>query len=72
MQFTLCQHIKTNGLRCKSPSLDRTTYCYFHNRLHQRHAAFRPQGEAARYVIAGQHVQLLPSKTASPSRPPSP
>ena len=59
MQFALCQHIKTNGLRCKSPSLDRTTYCYFHNRLHQRHAAFRPQGEAARYVISGQHVQLL-------------
>ena len=59
MQFALCQHIRTNGLRCKSPALDRTTYCYFHNRLHQRHAAFRPQGEAARYVISGQHVQLL-------------
>jgi len=59
MQFALCQHIKTNGLRCKSPSVDKTVYCYFHTRLHRHHAAYRPQGEAARYVIAGQHVQLL-------------
>ena len=59
MQFALCQHIKTNGLRCKSPSVDQTVYCYFHTRLHRSHAALRPQGEAARYVIAGQHVQLL-------------
>ena len=42
------------------PSLREATYCYFHTRLHKRHAGFRPQGEAARYVIAGQHVQLLP------------
>jgi hypothetical protein len=60
MQYQLCRHIRTNGLQCQAPSLREATYCYFHNRLHQRHAAFRPQGEAARYVIAGQHVQLLP------------
>ena len=60
MKLDLCRHIKTNGLRCKSPSVTQTVYCYFHTRLHQRHAAFRPQGDAARYVIAGQHVQLLP------------
>ena len=59
MQYDLCRHIKTNGLRCKSPAVTETVYCYFHTRLHRRHAAFRPQGEAARYVIAGQHVQLL-------------
>ena len=59
MKLDLCRHIKTNGLRCKSPSVTQTVYCYFHTRLHQRHSTFRPQGEAARYVIAGQHVQLL-------------
>ena len=60
MQYQLCRHIRTNGLQCQAPSLREATYCYFHNRLHQRHASFRPQGEAAHYVIAGQHVQLLP------------
>ena len=59
MKLDLCRHIKTNGLRCKSPSVTQTVYCYFHTRLHRSHAALRPQGEAARYVIAGQHVQLL-------------
>jgi hypothetical protein len=59
VKLSLCRHIKTNGLRCKSPSVDQTVYCYFHTRLHRHHAAFRPQGEAARYVIPGQHVQLL-------------
>jgi hypothetical protein len=59
MQYDLCRHIKTNGLRCKSPSVTATVYCYFHTRLHRHHAVFRPQGEASRYVIAGQHVQLL-------------
>ena len=59
MKLDLCRHIKTNGLRCKSPSVTQTVYCYFHTRFHRHHAAFRPQGDAARYVIAGQHVQLL-------------
>jgi hypothetical protein len=59
MQYQLCRHIRTNGLQCQAPSLREATYCYFHTRLHKRHAAFRPQGEAVRYVIAGQHVQLL-------------
>jgi hypothetical protein len=59
MQYDLCRHIKTNGLRCKSPAVTETVFCYFHTRLHQRHAAFRPQGDATRYVIAGQHVQLV-------------
>ncbi len=59
MQYDLCRHIKTNGLRCKSPAVDQTVYCYFHTRLHQRHAAYRPQGDAARYVVPGQHIQLV-------------
>ena len=37
MPENLCRHIKTNGHRCKSPSLGQTAFCYFHSRLHRRH-----------------------------------
>jgi hypothetical protein len=37
MQTTICRHIKTNGRRCKSPSLGASAFCYFHSRLHRRH-----------------------------------
>jgi hypothetical protein len=37
METTLCRHIKTNGRRCKSPSLGLSALCYFHSRLHRRH-----------------------------------
>ncbi len=30
MQYPLCRHIRTNGLRCKSPALTEAPYCYFH------------------------------------------
>ena len=32
--FQLCRHIKTNGLRCQSPALSGSAYCYFHSRVH--------------------------------------
>ncbi len=28
-----CRHLKTNGIRCKSPALRRGEYCYFHHNL---------------------------------------
>jgi hypothetical protein len=37
MEATICRHIKTNGRRCKSPSLGLSAFCYFHSRLHRRH-----------------------------------
>jgi hypothetical protein len=37
MEATICRHIKTNGRRCKSPSLGLAAFCYFHSRLHRRH-----------------------------------
>ena len=37
MSANLCRHIKTNGQRCKSPSLGLLAFCYFHSRLHRRH-----------------------------------
>ena len=37
LQATTCRHIKTNGRRCKSPSLGLSVFCCFHSRLHRRH-----------------------------------
>lgn len=59
-EYALCRHIKTNGLRCKSPSLAESAYCYFHSRLHQRHASFRYTPQTRGYLIPGQHIELAP------------
>jgi hypothetical protein len=58
MPLQLCRHIKTNGTRCKAPSLTNELWCYFHHRLHQRHSAFRHTGAARGYLIPGQHIEL--------------
>ena len=58
MTYRLCRHIKTNGLQCHSPALDDGQWCYFHHRLHQRHAAFRPTQATRAYLIPGQHIEL--------------
>ena len=36
MKTSICRHIKTNGIRCKSPNLIGDTFCYFHARLFER------------------------------------
>jgi hypothetical protein len=58
MQLALCRHIKTNGTRCKSPSLIGGLWCYFHHHLHQRHNTFRPTPATRGYLIPGQHIEL--------------
>jgi hypothetical protein len=58
MQLALCRHIKTNGTRCKAPSLTDGLWCYFHSRLHQRHQTFRPTEATRGYLVPGQHIQL--------------
>jgi hypothetical protein len=58
MQLSLCRHIKTNGTRCKAPSLTDGLWCYFHHRLHQRHHAFRSTEATRGYLIPGQHIEL--------------
>jgi hypothetical protein len=58
MQYTLCRHIKTNGTRCKAPSLTGQSWCYFHHRLHHRHTAFRHTAATRAYLIPGQHIEL--------------
>ena len=32
--YRTCRHIKPNGLRCQSPALRGTNFCYFHSKLH--------------------------------------
>lgn len=44
MHYQICRHIMSNGDRCESPRLLKSTFCYFHNRLHQQHrSAIAPQ-----------------------------
>src|ERR1700733_9795214 len=59
MEVPICRHIKTNGLQCHAPSLNEAPYCYFHTRLHQRHAGFRSASSTrASYFIPGQDIEL--------------
>lgn len=41
MNVPRCRYIKTNGLICKSPSLNGRVYCYFHRRLNDRNYVYR-------------------------------
>jgi len=58
MELPLCRHIRTNGLRCKSPALIGAIYCFFHARLHERHSNYRHTAVSRGYLIPGQHIQL--------------
>jgi hypothetical protein len=59
MEVPICRHIKTNGLQCQAPSLNEATYCYFHTRLHQRHAGFRSASpNRSSYFIPGRDIGL--------------
>jgi hypothetical protein len=46
--IAICRHIKTNGVRCQSPTLRSEPFCYFHLRLHKDH----PAPLSARQLIA--------------------
>ena len=58
MQYELCRHIRTNGLRCKSPALHKSAWCFYHGNLHLRHRAYRHTEATRGYLIPGQHIQL--------------
>ena len=60
MNVPTCRHIKTNGIQCKSPALSEGDWCFFHNRLHQRHSSYRHTQATQGYLIPGQHIQLSP------------
>ena len=58
MQYELCRHIKANGIQCQAPCLTGEEWCYFHNRLHQRHSSYRHTAATRGYLVPGQHIQL--------------
>lgn len=41
MPYELCRHVKSNGRRCESPSLQKQSWCFYHDRLHTRHRYIR-------------------------------
>ena len=41
-----CEHIKTNGTRCGSPSLQEHRYCFFHKKWRRQHIALNAPGNA--------------------------
>ena len=57
-EYPLCRHIRTNGLQCKAPALTGREYCYFHHRLHARHAQFRPTQASRPYFTEGRDLEL--------------
>jgi len=58
MLVPLCRHIKTNGIRCKSPAINRLPYCYYHFRSLQRHRPYRYPSNAKDYAIKPLHIEL--------------
>jgi hypothetical protein len=62
METTICRHIKTNGRRCKSPSLGLSAFCYFHSRLHRRHKNLLENSSAL--VETGLNPSTSPSESA--------
>jgi hypothetical protein len=62
MQTSICRHIKTNGRRCKSPSLGLSAFCYFHSRLHRRHKSM-----AEKAPILPENASNSPSSATNPS-----
>jgi hypothetical protein len=57
-QYSICRHIKTNGLQCHAPALAGKPWCYFHNRLHSRHHRFRPNDANREYFNQGRDLEL--------------
>jgi hypothetical protein len=62
MKTAICRHIKTNGRRCKSPSLGLSAFCYFHSRLLRRHKHLIETAP----VLSTNHPNPQPSTTETP------
>jgi hypothetical protein len=62
MHIRICRHIKTNGLQCRAAALADASLCYFHTRLHQRHAPYRQTDISRAYlhITPGQNIELCP------------
>jgi hypothetical protein len=62
METAICRHIKTNGRRCKSPSLGLSAFCYFHSRLLRRHKHLIETAP----VLSANHPNPSASSTETP------
>jgi hypothetical protein len=60
MTYLLCRHIRTTGLQCQAPALTGGIHCFFHDRLYQRHSAFRFTPATRGYLLPGRDIQLAP------------
>jgi hypothetical protein len=58
MQYPLCRHIHATGIQCGSPALTGKIFCFFHNKLHTSHEAFRYAPEFRGYLIPGKYIEL--------------
>lgn len=58
LEVPLCAHLKTNGTQCQSPAMGDSYYCYFHERLHQRHKRYRNTEAKKLYLDHTRHIQL--------------
>jgi hypothetical protein len=76
--YMTCRHIKPNGLRCESPSLKGTYFCYFHSKLHslgvEPNAKFgpmrlpTPEGPAAIQLSISRITDALINGNIDPKR----
>jgi hypothetical protein len=58
IKVPLCRHLKTNGIQCQSPALEYSDYCFFHDRLLERHRNFRTSKTTARGLHPDYDIQL--------------
>ncbi|MGB7264970.1 MAG: hypothetical protein WBC92_05625 [Terracidiphilus sp.] len=76
--YQLCRHLKTNGIRCQSPALRGSVYCYFHAKLHKLasvkvstlqdlHLPAFEDSDAIKIAL-GQVVEALTSSQIDPRR----
>ena len=58
--FHCCQHIKSQGERCKLPVIGRSQFCYWHSRLHDVHFTYQPGDQCYQVptLESGNDVQM--------------
>ena len=58
IKVPLCRHLKTNGTQCQSPALEYSNYCFFHDRLHERHQSYRFSKTTEKGLIPEYDIKL--------------
>ena len=52
-----CQHLKVNGTQCRSPTLKRNRFCFFHKRFQEER--IKLSGDRARHGCASFYLPVL-------------